>query len=70
MDSTHSGFKGDELQDHLYCENPSKDHVEDIHGVVKQMRLTIVLKDQTSVFNGKVNLYADDLVVYEENSPG
>lgn len=41
---TYSGLEGNELEDHLHCENPSEDHVEDVHGIVKQMRLTMVLK--------------------------
>lgn len=40
---TYSGFEGNELEDHLHGENASKDHIEDVHGVVKQMRLIMVL---------------------------
>lgn len=43
-DETYSGFEGDELEDHLHSENPSEDHVEDVHGIVEQMRLTMVLE--------------------------
>lgn len=39
----YPGFKRDEFEDHLDSEDPSEDHVEDVHGVVKQMRLSMVL---------------------------
>lgn len=42
-----SGFESDEFEDHLHSENPREDHVEDVHGVVKQMGLTVVLYGQT-----------------------
>lgn len=41
---THSGLEGNELEDHLHSENPSENHVEDVHGIVEQMRLTMVLE--------------------------
>lgn len=34
-EETYSGFEGDELEDHLHSENPSEDHVEDVHGIIK-----------------------------------
>lgn len=40
---THSGLEGNELEDHLHGENPGEDHVEDVHGVVEQVRLAVVL---------------------------
>lgn len=43
-EETYSGFEGNELEDHLHSENPGEDHVEDVHGIVKQMRLTVVLQ--------------------------
>lgn len=41
---THSGLKGNKLEDHLHGENPGENHVEDVHGVVKEMRLAVVLR--------------------------
>lgn len=42
-EETHSGLEGNELEDHLHGENPGEDHVEDVHGVVEQVRLAVVL---------------------------
>lgn len=41
---TYSWFEGNELEDHLHSENPGEDHVEDVHGIIKQMRLAVMLK--------------------------
>lgn len=46
--NTHSGFEGDKLEEHLHSENPREDHVEDVHGVVKHMRLTVVLRTDSA----------------------
>lgn len=43
-EKTYSWFEGNELEDHLHSENPGEDHVEDVHGIIKQMRLAVMLK--------------------------
>lgn len=45
---TYSWFEGNELEDHLHSENPGEDHVEDVHGIIKQMRLAMMLKSDES----------------------
>lgn len=40
---THSGLEGNELEDHLHGEDAGEDHVEDVHGVVEQVGLAVVL---------------------------
>lgn len=37
------GLEGDELQDHLHCEEAGEEHVEDVHGDFEQTALTVVL---------------------------
>ena len=41
-------FEGDELQDHLDGEHSGEDHVEDVHGRAKHVRLLIVLRGTRS----------------------
>lgn len=38
------GFEGNELQDHLHCEEASEQHVEDIHGDFEEAALAIMLR--------------------------
>lgn len=56
-EETYSGFEGNEFEDHLHSENPGEDHVKDVHGIVEQMRLTMVLER-----DGQTNL---SIIVYE-----
>lgn len=47
-EETYSWFEGNELEDHLHSENPGEDHVEDVHGIIKEMRLAVMLKSDGS----------------------
>lgn len=42
---TYLGFEGNELQDHLHCEETSEKHVEDIHGNFEEAALAIMLRE-------------------------
>lgn len=44
------GFEGDQFEDHLHSEEWGEQHVQDVHHVVKRLRLPVVLhveKDET-----------------------
>lgn len=46
----YPGFEGDQFEDHLHSEDGGEDHVQDVHHVVKCLRLAVVLcveKDRT-----------------------
>lgn len=40
---TYPGFEGDQFKDHLHCEEPSEEHVEDVHGVIEILGLPMML---------------------------
>lgn len=41
---TYPGFEGNQLEDHLHCEEAGEEHVEDVHGVVEMFGLTVMLQ--------------------------
>lgn len=63
---TYSGFEGNEFEDHLHSENPSKDHVEDVHGIVEQVRLAMVLEIDRQTYQKKKHyiLYSKHSISY------
>ena len=42
----YPGFEGDQFQNHFHSEDRGEDHVQDVHHIVKQLRLSIVLQRQ------------------------
>lgn len=40
----HPGFESNELQNHFHGEDSSEDHVEDVHDVIEERRLAVVLQ--------------------------
>lgn len=42
----HPGFESDELQNHFHSEDSSEDHIENVHDIVKERRLAVVLRRQ------------------------
>lgn len=40
----HPGFESNELQKHFHSEDSGEDHVEDVHDVIEERRLAIVLR--------------------------
>ena len=45
----YPGFESDEFEEHLYSENRSKDHVEDVHHIVEGRWLPIMLEGKMEV---------------------
>lgn len=41
---THPGFESDEFENHFHSEDSSEDHIKNVHYIVKERRLTIVLQ--------------------------
>lgn len=44
--SAHPGFESDEFENHFHSEYSSEDHIENIHYVVKECRLAVVLQTE------------------------
>lgn len=42
----HPGFESDELQNHFHSEDSGEDHIENVHDIVKERRLAVVLRRQ------------------------
>lgn len=42
----YPGFEGNEFEDHLHGEDCGEHHVQDVHHVVKRLRLAVVLQTQ------------------------
>lgn len=40
----HPGFESDEFENHFHSEDSSEDHVKDVHHVVKERWLSVVLQ--------------------------
>ncbi len=40
---THPGFEGDQFENHLHSEDGSEDHIQDVHNIIEQLGLTVVL---------------------------
>lgn len=40
----HPGFESNELQNHFHSEDSGEDHVEDVHDVIEECRLAVVLQ--------------------------
>jgi len=41
---TYPWFEGDEFEDHFHSEEAGEQHIEDIHGFVVGLRLTMMLQ--------------------------
>lgn len=41
---TYPGFEGDQFKDHLHSEEPSEEHVEDVHGIIEIFGLSMMLQ--------------------------
>lgn len=42
----HPGFESNELQNHFHSEDSGEDHVKDVHDIIEECRLAVVLKGQ------------------------
>lgn len=42
----HPGFESDEFQNHFHSEDSGEDHIENVHDIVKERRLAVVLQRQ------------------------
>lgn len=42
--ATHPGFESDEFENHFHSEDSSEDHIENVHYIVKERRLAVVLQ--------------------------
>ena len=42
--TTHPGFESDEFKNHFHSEDSSEDHIENVHYIVKERRLAVVLQ--------------------------
>lgn len=40
---THPGFEGYQFEYHLHSEDGSEDHIQDVHNIIEQLGLTVVL---------------------------
>lgn len=43
---SYPGFEGDELKNHFHCEDSCEHHVENVHSIIKAMRLAMMLFGQ------------------------
>ncbi len=42
--ATHPGFESDEFENHFHSEDSSEDHIKNVHYIVKERRLAVVLQ--------------------------
>jgi len=45
---TYPGFEGDQFKDHLYSEQSSEEHVEDVHCIIEIFGLPMMLQKHTN----------------------
>lgn len=41
---THPGFESNEFENHFHSEDSSEDHIKNVHYIVKECRLAVVLQ--------------------------
>lgn len=46
---TYPGFEGDQFKDHLHSEKSSKEHVEDVHGIIEIFGLSMMLQKHINI---------------------
>ena len=44
--TAHPGFESDEFENHFHSEDSSEDHIENVHYIVKERRLAVVLQNR------------------------